>query len=194
LKEANFFRDFDFSAEFSKTLRSVEQETKVIDSRQKMRTFEDSAKSKKTIASMIENNKENKSSNNNVQNAPNNKAKGIPEEPVKDDNILDEETRLANLNALKMRKGGPKKKSGVKSPKQEKKGKAERNWDPFMFGGQGATGEEARNLDRGAKSPKAGKGGANEDGDEEVLDHQMSQFVPDASVLGRSASKRNFYT
>ena len=54
--------------------------------------------------------------------------------------------------------GGPGKK--IKSPKAEKKGggaagKKPQTWDPFMFGGKGATGEEAANLERGPKSPKA---------------------------------------
>ena len=34
----------------------------------------------------------------------------------------------------------------MKSPKAEKKGKEAKKWDPFLFGGKGATGQEAKDL------------------------------------------------
>ena len=78
----------------------------------------------------------------------------------------------------------------IKSPKADKKGKEKTTWDPFMFGGRGPTGKEAQSLERGPKSPKGGKNGTGEDGmEQEVTDFQMSQFVPDASVIGKSSSK-----
>ena len=71
----------------------------------------------------------------------------------------------------------------MKSPKSDKKGKTKTTWDPFKFGGKGATGEEAKSLERGPKSPKAGVNG------DEVEDRHMKQFVPDSSVIGNSSSK-----
>jgi len=64
---------------------------------------------------------------------------------------------MANLNALKMRMGPGKKGNKAKSPKPEKKGKEKTTWDPFVFGGRGATGEEAKNLvSRNARVPLTG--------------------------------------
>lgn len=78
----------------------------------------------------------------------------------------------------------------MKSPKAEKKGKVKTTWDPFLFGGHGATGDEARSLDRSAKSPKATRDGKKDVhlDDDEMTDHQMAKFLPDTSVIGRSAS------
>merc|ERR1719507_924741 len=129
------------------------------------------------------------STNNNV-----NKGKGgekpaapaaVPEEEVAAGcGGLTEDQRLANLRALQGKKWG-KKGDKAKSPKSEKKGKKGTTWDPFMFGGKAPTGEEARNLDRSAPE------GAASDPGEGFMDHQMSQFVPDASVVGNSASIRD---
>jgi hypothetical protein len=41
--------------------------------------------------------------------------------------------------------------------------------DPFIYGGPGATGEEAKNLERGPKSPKAGSNESNAQEDLQVL-------------------------
>ena len=51
-----------------------------------------------------------------------------------------------------------------------------------MTGGKGATGAEAKNLERGPKAPEPGSEAAN-------MDHHLRQFVPDASVVGASMSK-----
>lgn len=56
-----------------------------------------------------------------------------------------------------MRTGPGKKADKVKSPKADKApSKKNTTWDPFRFGGAGATGEEAKSLERGPKSPKPG--------------------------------------
>ena len=63
LQENNFFRSFaSFTPDFSRTLKMVESDSKVAENRKKseMRSFEDSSKSKKTIASMMENNNQQK--------------------------------------------------------------------------------------------------------------------------------------
>jgi signal recognition particle receptor subunit alpha len=129
-QEANFFRSFEFYPEFDQTLRAVEMESKEVETRRKneMRTFEDSAKSKKTIASMIEN-KENKNSLNNNKTAAgqfaapaksgnkqeslrevSNSADGAKAADDDDAAALDEQRRLANLSALQKKMGGPGKK------------------------------------------------------------------------------------
>jgi signal recognition particle receptor subunit alpha len=110
LKESDFYRSFSsFSSEFEKTLRAVETDSKMSETRKRseMRSFEDSAKSKKTIASMIEgnNNKENK----NQQANKKNKNEESTVDDVAEEPELSEEARQANLNALKMRKGPGKK-------------------------------------------------------------------------------------
>ena len=197
LKESSFFRSFDFAAEFDEEKRGAEkwamrEEKKKSTS---MNSFHDSKKSVKTVGSMIvkKDGKEvaKPATNNNV-----NRSKGgerpppttasVPEEEgAAGSGELTEDQRMANLRALQGKKLG-KKGDKAKSPKSEKKGKKGTTWDPFMFGGRGATGEEARNLDRSA--PVGAEGTANDPG-EGVMDHQMSQFVPDASVVGNSASK-----
>ena len=60
-------------------------------------------------------------------------------------------------------KGPVKKADKIKSPKVEKasSGKKKTTWDPFLFGGAGATGEEAKSLERGPKSPKPGSAEGN---------------------------------
>merc|ERR1719239_1414007 len=57
LQSGNFFSDFSgFTTEFSRTLRLVEEESKIEKlSSKKPKTFEESDKSKKTIGSMIMN-------------------------------------------------------------------------------------------------------------------------------------------
>jgi len=197
LKESSFFRSFEFNAEFEEERRSAEkwamrEEKKKSTS---MNSFHDSKKSVKTVGSMIvkKDGKEvaKPAANNNV-----NKAKGsekaaaaaviAEEEAPAGNGELTEDQRMANLRALQGKKG--KKGDKAKSPKSEKKGKKGTTWDPFMFGGRGPTGEEARNLDRSA--PAGAEGAANDSG-EGVMDHQMSQFVPDASVVGNSANIRD---
>jgi len=195
LKESSFFRSFDFAAEFEEERRRAEkwamrEEKKKSTS---MNSFHDSKKSVKTVGSMIvkKDGKEvaKPATNNNV-----NKGKGVEkpaapaavpeEEGAGGSGELTEDQRLANLRALQGKKLG-KKGDKAKSPKSEKKGKKGTTWDPFMFGGKAPTGEEARNLDRSAPE------GAASDPGEGVMDHQMSQFVPDASVVGNSASIRD---
>ncbi len=51
----------------------------------------------------------------------------------------------------------PEKLKSPKAEKAEKAGKKNTTWDSIRFGGRGATGEEAKNLERGPKSPKPGE-------------------------------------
>jgi hypothetical protein len=80
------------------------------------------------------------------------------------------------LNAPKVMRTGPGKKAEkVRSPKPDKApGKKNTTWDPFRFGGAGATGEEAKNLERGPKSPKPGSAESNALDDLQVRVHSLS--------------------
>ncbi|XP_076310499.1 signal recognition particle receptor subunit alpha-like isoform X2 [Tachypleus tridentatus] len=61
LENSQFFSNFEFGNEFEKILASAEEYGRIVMSQpRKMRTFEESLKSKKTVASMIENKKEQK--------------------------------------------------------------------------------------------------------------------------------------
>uniref|UniRef100_A0A023FKJ9 Putative signal recognition particle receptor alpha subunit n=1 Tax=Amblyomma cajennense TaxID=34607 RepID=A0A023FKJ9_AMBCJ len=59
LESSSFFNNFNFGSEFQEVLRNAEEYGKMLATQQKkMRTFEESLKSKKTVASMIENKKD----------------------------------------------------------------------------------------------------------------------------------------
>lgn len=79
-----------------------------------MRSYEDSAKSKKTVASMIENKngKEAKQISASLQSSPkvSNDRQAATVGLGSENGKIDEEQRLANLNALKLKKGGGAKK------------------------------------------------------------------------------------
>jgi hypothetical protein len=82
LKEKNYFNRetySNFTSDFDRILRAVENATiKTKATGQKMKTFEESAKSQKTIASLIEN----PTANNSVGNNNNSKKVSIAAEPV----------------------------------------------------------------------------------------------------------------
>lgn len=98
---------------------------------------------------------------------------------------LDEETRLANLAKLKQK--GSKNGKSPKSQKTPKAGKQKTTWDPFTFGGAGAKGQEADNLNYFNRN--AEKNGTNnkESDTTNPTDHQLEQFVPDRNVIGKSS-------
>ena len=191
LKQSSFFRSFEFAAEFDEVKRSAEKWSmrKEKEKSTSMKSYDVSKKSDKTIGSMIVK-KDGKevvarppppTTNNNVNKGKvGNKAAAAantaPEEAGGNDELT-EEQRLANLRALQGKMG-----KKAKSPKAEKKGKKGTTWDQFMFPSDRVPSkEEVKNLDRSA--PARGPG------DEGNMDHQMSQFVPDASVIGNSAGK-----
>ena len=89
---------------------------------------------------------------------------------------MDEEFQPEAAAPRVMRTGPGKKADKVKSPKAEKAtGKKNTTWDPFRFGGAGATGEEAKNLERGPKSPKPGTA-ADEDLQVQFLTHCIKRL------------------
>jgi len=186
LKESDLFGNStfnDFDREFKTTLDLVEKKSKEIQASKQMKTFEESEKSTKTVASMIIDKNSNTTTSTKKSTAqPIESTENIPS----GDEPLDEETLLANRQKLMSKKKGPAPfKPKVKSPKPEKapkKGKENTKWDPFVFNnGKGPSEKEAKELDRTVNKPSE-NGNAPDD-----IDHQFNQFVPDTAAIGTSA-------
>jgi len=187
LKAGDVFRDFSgFGADFPKILKYVEKESEVEKiASQKPRSFDESKKSEKSIASMIvknkgEGEKEGQGGSKKEQKKKSVKIAERAEEPqeVEPEEDLDEQIRMENLKKLSMGKGrgGKSTKSpNMKSPKSGK-GKKSTTWDPVLYGGK-VNKEEAKMLDRTVGKP--------EDQDQ---DNQLNQFVPDLNVVGKSST------
>lgn len=185
LKAGDVFRDFSgFEADFPKILKYVEKESEVEKiAAQKPRSFDESKKSEKSIASMIVKNKEGEQGQGGGKKEQKKKSVKIAEraeEPqvVEPEEDLDEQIRMENLKKLSMGKGrgGKSTKSpNMKSPKTGK-GKKSTTWDPVLYGGK-VNKEEAKMLDRTVGKP--------EDQDQ---DNQLTQFVPDLNVVGKSST------
>jgi len=185
LKAGDVFRDFSgFEADFPKILKYVEKESEVEKiAAQKPRSFDESKKSEKSIASMIVKNKEGEQGQGGGKKEQKKKSVKIAEraeEPqeVEPEEDLDEQIRMENLKKLSMGKGrgGKSTKSpNMKSPKTGK-GKKDTTWDPVLYGGK-VNKEEAKMLDRTVGKP--------EDQDQ---DNQLTQFVPDLNVVGKSST------
>lgn len=150
LTDGSAFGNFNFIADFNQILKANEEESKALASAQKkMKTFEESAKSKKTVASMVENKKDEKKP-----------AKGKENKPVKEsivqENIkkteqtpvlgeMDEATIQKNREKMFSKMAG-KKPAKTGSPKgpdtpPKKKGKQGTKWE------MGGTAKDAVALD-----------------------------------------------
>jgi len=195
-----------FTPTFESTLKRVEMSVRKSGNTSNMKSFEESEKSKKTLESMIvkPNAQTTSSDNNNVAGGKKKASKppvsvtfspkvGEPNvsevgnlNENKENVDLDEETRMANMARLAGKKGSKVGKS-PKSQKSAKQGKQKTTWDPFTFGGSGAKGQEAANLDYFSRH--AEKNGINEKEDDSAnpTDHQLEQFVPDRNVIGISS-------
>merc|ERR1712223_1744307 len=186
LKAGDVFRDFSsFGADFPKILKYVEKESEVEKiAAQKPRSFDESKKSEKSIASMIVKNKEGEQQGGSKkeQRKKTVKIAERAEEPqeVEPEEDLDEQIRMENLKKLSMGKGrgGKSSKSpNIKSPKAGKAGKTGKistTWDPVLYGGK-VNKEEAKMLDRTVGKPEG-----------QDQDNQLTQFVPDLNVVGKS--------
>jgi len=186
LKESDLFGNStfnDFDREFKTTLDLVEKKSKEIQASKQMKSYVESDKSTKTVASMIIDKNSNTTTSTKKSTAqPIESTENIPS----GDEPLDEETLLANRQKLMSKKKGPAPfKPKVKSPKPEKapkKGKENTKWDPFVFNnGKGPSEKEAKELDRTVNKPSE-NGNATDD-----YDHQFNQFVPDTAAIGTSA-------
>jgi len=191
-----------FSPIFDATLKKVESTTKKSSNAVNMKSFDESEKSKKTLESMIVKTDTSSTNNNTVQTKKKSKAtpsvtfspkvretiamndSGNNTNESDDSGELDEKTIQANLAKMAGKKGS----KGGKSPKPQKpakQGKQKTTWDPFTFGGAGAKGQEAAELDRSSKDK--GRNGENQNDNSEPTDHQLHQFVPDLTVRGKSS-------
>jgi len=185
LKAGDVFRDFSgFGVDFPKILKYVEKESEVEKiAAQKPRSFDESKKSEKSIASMIVKNKEGEQGQGGGKKEQKKKSVKIAEraeEPqeVEPEEDLDEQIRMENLKKLSMGKGrgGKSTKSpNMKSPKAGK-GKKSTTWDPVLYGGK-VNKEEAKMLDRTVGKPE-----------DQEQDNQLNQFVPDLNVVGKSST------
>jgi len=186
LKAGDVFRDFSgFGADFPKILKYVEKESEVEKiAAQKPRSFDESKKSEKSIASMIVKKKEGEEGQGGSKKEQKKKSVKIAEraeEPqeVEPEEDLDEQIRMENLKKLSMGKGrgGKSTKSpNMKSPKAGKAGKKSTTWDPVLYGGK-VNKEEAKMLDRTVGKPE-----------DQEQDNQLNQFVPDLNVVGKSST------
>ena len=185
LQSGKFFADFSgFTPEFSRTLRLVEEESKLEKlSSKKPKTFEESDKSKKSIGSMIMN--KDQEGNNKPKKEPKKSVKieekveevYIPDEAIEEDeSAIDEQTRQENLRKLSQ-KGMGKKSPKSPTPKSPKKGKTATTWDPVQFGGKISKNEMA-NIDRSQGKP----------GDNPDVDIHLDQYVPNKELVGKSAT------
>ena len=188
LSEKNFFGGdtfATFSDEFKSTLALVEKRSKEAAEAKKseMRSFDQSSKSQKTVASMIVDKNSNTTGGNNAGSVKKVANEPKIDQPEANSVELDEETRLANLSKLGAKKKGPApyKAKSPKTNKTPKAGKVKTIWDPFTFNGKGAEGKEAEELERTVRVPE---GKTNED---LFADPNFAQYVPDTDVIGNSA-------
>jgi len=186
LKAGDVFSDFSgFGGEFPKILRMVEKESEIEKiASQKPRSFEESKKSEKSIASMIIKNKDGegkKETKKEQKKTVTMKVEEVMELEASPEDDLDEEARMENLKKLSMgKKGGKNPKSpNPKSPKNSKKKST--TWDPVLYGGK-INKDEAARLDRTVGKPSEG-----EVPDGEEVDIHFNQFLPNREVLGKSS-------
>jgi len=175
LQAGNFLEDFSgFSTEFTRTLKLVEEEAKLEKlAQQKPKKFEESAKSQKSIKSMIVSDKNESKSDSKKESKKSVKiAEEKHEESIQPVDDLDEQTRMENLRKLAQRKKSPK----SPNPKSPKSGKKSTTWDPVVYGGK-LSKQEMDSLDRTVGKPT----------ESEDVDNHFNQYVPDQTVVGTSA-------
>ncbi|RZC41556.1 signal recognition particle receptor subunit alpha -like protein [Asbolus verrucosus] len=164
LADGRYFQEFDFVDSFNATLQAAEQWAKAQAKAPKnMRTFEQSNKSKKTVASMIERKGEEK------KQAKKKEVNFIEEPEIKPPaspkaNTTKDEDIIAANRAKFAQKMNKKKNETKKSPKSsEKAGKKPRVWE------LGGTNKDLENLERTVDKP------------EDIKSH----FTPDTEIVGQ---------
>ena len=176
LKAGKFLEDFSgFGPEFSRTLRLVEEESRIEKlAQQKPRKFEESEKSQKSIKSMIVSDKNETKPKKEAKKSVKIAEENIPEPVTEAESVndLDEQTRLENLRKLSQKKKSPK----SPNPKSPKSGKKSTTWDPVLYGGK-LSKEQMNSLDRTVGKPS----------ESEDVDIHFNQYVPDQNLVGRSA-------
>ncbi|XP_060532432.1 signal recognition particle receptor subunit alpha homolog [Cylas formicarius] len=173
LSDRHFFADFDFISNYKKVLQRAEEWGRVqANIPKQMRTFEESFKSKKTVASMIERKGEEKPTKTTKKKEVNfvddsEKNKTLPSSPnnLKETNSVEEDLIAASRAkfALKMQKKKTESKKSPKSPNTEKAGKKPRVWD------LGGTNKDLQSLERTTDKP------------EDIKSH----FTADTEIVGQ---------
>jgi len=189
LKGQNFLADYsEFSSVFTSVQRKVEEEAKLEKlTHNKPRSFGESEKSKKNVGSMIVSDNDAKTTGKSKK--ENKKSVKISEDKIEEieaeeeisvDQGLDERTIQENLKMLSQKKGKKSPKSpNPKSPGKE--GKKATTWDSVVFGGK-ISKEAERQLDRTVGKPS----------DQPDVDIHEDQYVPNKSLVGRSAILESF--
>lgn len=162
LENSSWFSNFEFEQTYHLVLERAEQWSRTQAKIPKqMRTFDESQKSKKTVASMIErkddkeekkSGKKKKAMNSNgdyhtkIQEIPKQEP---PKQQVEHNGELDEEILIANRKKIAQKMAGQKKKADKqKSPKPEKAGKKPRIWE------LGGTAKDLASLERTKDKPE----------------------------------------
>ncbi|XP_043487833.1 signal recognition particle receptor subunit alpha homolog isoform X1 [Polistes fuscatus] len=163
LESSQWFSNFEFQQNYTNVLAAAElwarAQAKIP---KQMRTFDESLKSKKTVASMIErkDDKENKKQGKKKKGTINNneiehtKVQEVPKlesskSQISSNGEVDEETLIANRMKLAQKLSGQKKKADKqKSPKSEKAGKKPRVWE------LGGTTKDLASLERTKDKPE----------------------------------------
>ncbi|KAK9511919.1 hypothetical protein O3M35_000480 [Rhynocoris fuscipes] len=150
LQNRRHFMDFNFQSKFKSVLNHCEEwgKTQALLPKQ-MRTFEESFKSKKTVASMIERRGDDKDNKKKVQKVVEDKVKKESVKPSTNGDLTSEEIMMANRAKLAQKMGSPnqKKSKQPKSPKPAKEGKKPRVWD------LGGTSKDLPELERTKDKP-----------------------------------------
>ncbi|GFW66350.1 signal recognition particle receptor subunit alpha [Trichonephila clavipes] len=158
LNVSDFFSNYDFSHEYQKILKRCEEYgRKIAEQPRKMRTFDESLKSKKTVASMIENKNDSKPKEKDVKNAdaelesesdsdgskPEANKLPLSNKPiVNEENGVDENDQVLKMRSkFQQKQSKGKKAESKKSPAPKDKSKKPRIWD------NGGSSKEASVLD-----------------------------------------------
>ncbi|KAK5643467.1 hypothetical protein RI129_007312 [Pyrocoelia pectoralis] len=173
LSNASSFREFDFMSTFKYTLQSVEKWSKSQAKVPKqMKTYEESIKSKKTVASMIERKGDDKNKGNKKKlvnfasdSIIDNSSKPVSPEKIVQNGTVDEDIIANNRLKFAQKMSGKKKSEPKKSPKPEKEkaGKKPRIWEL-----SGST-QDVQSLERTVDKPE----------------DMQSHFTADAEFVGQ---------
>ncbi|XP_011338925.1 signal recognition particle receptor subunit alpha homolog isoform X2 [Ooceraea biroi] len=163
LESSSWFTNFEFEQAYRLVLERAEQWSRTQAKIPKqMRTFDESQKSKKTVASMIERKDDKDDKKSGKKKKPTINSNGdfqtkiqeiskqeVVKQPVERNGELDEETLIANRMKLAQKMAGQKKKADKqKSPKPEKAGKKPRIWE------LGGTTKDLATLERTKDKPE----------------------------------------
>ncbi|XP_017045693.1 signal recognition particle receptor subunit alpha homolog [Drosophila ficusphila] len=142
--------DYDFDREYRRVLSAAEEASaKQVKAPKAMRSYNESQKSKKTVASMIQDDKKPVEKRVNIQESPPpSKAQQTPSPPASMDDIIRENRRKLREKLTPTKKTSPGDSKPSKSTASEKAGKKPRVWD------LGGNSKDAVMLDRSKDAPE----------------------------------------